>query len=292
MSKVKSFFTEHGMGVGIGAAVVVVIAIIMFFYTTGIAKQSNYTLVYGTGTIGKANYRATEQSGAGRFYKGFFTTTYAYPATDRTYIVGEGKAGEADSDAAIEINAKDGNILVVTCSMSFRLKADKIREFHEKQGIKFAAWTDAGWSRMLEQIVRRPLMSDLQTEAKKYDAIQASSENMLDINNSVQDTLEADIARFAGGDYFQIVDFKINRISPKSQTIVDSLARRTAAVNDVETAKQKVLEAQQTALANETLAQSLNKPGSEAAVLQNLGNSGKVQFIYVPYGSAVAAQTK
>ena len=263
--------------------VVLVLALMFALSGFGYAPIGYYSIVYHTFPTNEFVQVVTP--GQGVFWRGYFTTDYKYPATQRTYIV-SANPGEGDVQGQDIIQAKcgDSNAVNIQTALTFNLVDNpaKLREFHEKIGLKRAIWTKDGWTSFLEQYIRQPEKDAFQRIVKPYTAITASGETsgsgMNEIGASVGKELQADLDSYMGGHYVDVVQFQLNDITPADPAIVSAIAARTAAQQAVQTAQQEFNAAKFKADANRAIAQSLETKGGTAAVLSKAVDSGKVTF--------------
>ena len=159
--------------VGFFAFIVIFCAIFIpsYYYgaCTDVAPMDKYTLVYQGGPLDGRDYIKTMDPGVGRFYVGNMNKSFMYPATQRTYIISmtqdEGDVAGADE---LIVNCKGANKVHLELALAFKLVPENLQQFHEKLGLKYAAWEEQGWDKMLQEQVRQPLETAFQEEAKNY----------------------------------------------------------------------------------------------------------------------------
>jgi len=279
---------------GVLGFVALMVVIAGFSSFTGYANQGFNMVTYNGGPLDNNNYRDYRVGGTGRFYKGIFTKTYEYPTTNRTYIVSK-TVHEGDVKAVDAMTAKcgDSNEVQVESALTFQLVADQesLRKFHETYGLKFQAWTGDGWAEFLTQMVRQPIKESLQRELKPYTAISAMGQStdasgtttgMMAVGLAVQEDIQRQLDIYMGGHYIEVVSFQINDITPTNGEITAAIARRSAAQQDVETAKQHAKAAEFTANANGIIRQSLKGDGGMAAVYMEAIKNNKITFWVLP----------
>jgi hypothetical protein len=278
-----------GRWVAAVVGLVVVVLLISFLVSGfGYAPIGYYSLVYRT--FPSNQFIRVVQPGQGVYWRGYFTTDYQYPATQRTYIVSANPdEGDVQGQDIITAKCGDSNSVNIQTALTFNLVSDpdKLREFHEKIGLKRSIWTTDGWQSFLEQYIRQPEKDAFQRAVKPYTAITASGETtdaaghsygMNEIGSSVGEELQRDMDNYMGGHYVQVVQFQLNDITPEDSNIVSAIAARTAAQQSVQTAQQQLAAAQYQAQANKERAASLESKGGMAAVLDDAVKSGKVTF--------------
>ena len=51
----------------------------------------------------------------------------------------------------------------------FKLNTDRLREFHEQLGLRYKAYTSAGWNNLIRNTFRQQIENALQQETRRYD---------------------------------------------------------------------------------------------------------------------------
>jgi hypothetical protein len=280
---------RYGRWVALVMGIVIAIGVIAFLLSGfGYAPIGYYSLVYRT--FPSNQFIKVVQPGQGLYWRGYFTTDYLYPATQRTYIVSSNPdEGDVQGQDMIVAKCGDSNAVNIQTALTFNLVSDPdmLREFHEKIGLKRSIWTTEGWTSFLEQYIRQPEKDAFQRAVKPYTAITASGETtdaaghaygMNEIGGTVGEELQRDMDSYMGGHYVQVVQFQLNDITPQDPNIVNAIAARTAAQQSVQTAQQQLAAAQYQAEANKERAASLESKGGMTAVLDDAVKSGKVTF--------------
>lgn len=133
------------------------------------------------------------QPGSRLFFNGFFDPLYLYPSDQQNYIVSstpsEGAKPKADSVVA---PSKDRVQVSYQVAVYYRLgTTDLLRPFHEQFGLKYQAYTPAGWDRLIEDTFRHHYENAIQEETRRYAVadIYGDADLLLNIQDSVQATL-------------------------------------------------------------------------------------------------------
>lgn len=93
--------------------------------------------------------------------------SYTYPAGQRTYEFAD--KGEAESKP-LTVVTKDNLEMTVSGVATFNLSSDckVLQRFHESLGLKFKAYEDAGWRRLLSIYVGQPLDRAMDAASKEF----------------------------------------------------------------------------------------------------------------------------
>jgi regulator of protease activity HflC (stomatin/prohibitin superfamily) len=269
--------------------------LIFFYNATAYAPMGMTTLVYHGGPLDSNKFIREVPPGRGRIFIGWLQKVYQYPSTRRTYIISE-RADEGDVQGSdqLDVNAKDGNLVHVQCGVYFRMVQDPatIRRFHELFGIKYVAYNDpstdnAGWKKMLQEMIRQPLHSALQKEVANYGVIQAvSQEGKAQITANVGRVIQDRVDAAMQGHYFDISGFALKSIRP-DPGVSDAMSRVIQAQQGVLAAEQQRLAGIKIAERNTAIRSSLKGNGGIEAVMQAAVDKGQVQFWVVPQGQAL-----
>lgn len=162
-------------------------------------------LSYGGGPFEGAQYQRTVDPGSGLVLNGVFDKWYEYPTTQRNYII-SGRSGEGDVEGEDFITAATDDKVQVRYEVAvyFKLNTSLVRQFHENIGLKYHAWTDAGWDRMLLDNFRQPIESALQTESRRHtvDALFSDEEAVKSVQDGIAANLKERVSRLLGDAYF------------------------------------------------------------------------------------------
>lgn len=208
-------------------------------------------LSYGGGPFEGAKYQKTVSPGSGLVFNGMFDKWYEYPVTVRNYIVSlnpnEGDRGKADE---ITAPTSDGVAVQWEIAVYFKLNTNLIRDFHEKLGLKYNAWTTKGWDQLLDQTFRQQLENAVQVSSKQFTADQVYKDPVViqkvqsDIASGLKDAINSSVGEpfFCGPTFvlgqtacpdFQVVVKKPNL----PQSIVDAFNNQKQSQANIEVAK-------------------------------------------------------
>ena len=275
----------YAIAFGIFVLIFCAIFIPTYYYgaCTDVAPMDRYTLVYQGGPLDGRDFIKSVDPGVGRLYVGNLNKSFMYPSTQRTYIVSMA-SDEGDVQGADElvVNAKGANKVHLELALAFKLVPENLQAFHERLGLKYKAWEEAGWDKMLQEQVRQPLETAFQEEAKNYTNIEACNEvGMVQMGDAVAAVIQSRIDAYMNGHYIQVLSLSLTSAKP-DDTVQAEIERIAASQQAIQTAENNKLAAEKTALANEILRKSLQGEGGMTAILQKAVESGKVTFWVLP----------
>jgi hypothetical protein len=260
-------------------------------------------LSYGGGVVEGAHFQKTVAPGHGLFFNGFGDKLYLYPVTQRNYIISkhpnEGDRKEADF---IEAVTSDNVRVEYETSTFFLLNTDLIRQFHERLGLKFHAWGTQGWDQLLDQTLRQVQENSLQRVTRNYDAkdLRSTAGTLEEVQNAVSVEMNKRIIKVLSGNYFCNPDwrsgqhcddmqFVIKRVTVPNE-IAGAYERNAQSLIDVQTAANKVKQAEQQRQEIEKLTEALSKSGGQYPLLKAI-ESGQVKFWVLPDNKGITLQT-
>lgn len=190
-----------------GIAVVIVAFIALGAIASAFVKTpaDKYGLSYGGGPIEGNHYQRTIAPGSSLRFNGIFDHFYEYPATQRNYIISkresEGDLRGADSIAA---PTKDRITVEFQVATYFKLNSSKLRKFHEQIGLKYHAWTETGWDRMLNDNFRQQIQTALQDLSRQYEVadLYSNVDAKRAIEQQVGSEMKERVASVLGDEYF------------------------------------------------------------------------------------------
>lgn len=139
--------------------------------TTINTQPDEVGLVYDSGPFQATSYRTCVGSSA-KTFDGPNDLGFSYPAGQRTYDFSGAKGSDG---RAIGVVSADNQQLTVRGVVRFELATDctKLRRFHERIGLKFAAYnvdgqTSPGWDRVLNTYMRQPIERAMDQASQGY----------------------------------------------------------------------------------------------------------------------------
>lgn len=222
-------------GAGIIVGSILIIALLIGFIFGGPLRKTpadKIALSYGGGMFEGAEYQGTIQPASSIRFNGWFDRWYEYPVTQRDVTVAaDAEVEEGDKDYgvpdAIFSKTSDGVDCIVELAVTFKLNTNQIREFHETIGLKFQAWTEAGWGRMLLKNFLPPLENSVQEQCRKTtsDDIAKNAEMIPEFAQGVSAGLKTTINSLLGGDdIFCGPEFKVGEEAcPDFEVVVKSV---------------------------------------------------------------------
>lgn len=295
---------QHKGGDGLfilGSAVTVIVAVAvlfligLYFFATDKVPRDKIGLSYGGGMFEGAHFQKLVPGGTGLFINGWGDRLYEYPTTQRNYIItkqeGEGDLERQDFIAA---PSKDNIEVDYEVAVYFKLNTSLIREFHENIGLKYHAWSEDGWDKMLLDTFRPQIDFAIQRESRKYDVsdIYSNLDTLLSIQGDVGTVLKENINNVLGDDYFcgpsyiqgssTCPDFKfvIKRITIPASVKTAFEDNRTSQI-EILTRENEVTQAKKEAEAIEARQAALESCG-QTCILYEAIQSGKITFWVIP----------
>lgn len=258
---------------------------------------------YGGGPIEGSHFQRVVQPGSRLFFNGFFDPLYLYPADQQNYIVsavpGEGAKPKADRVVA---PSKDRVQVSYQVAVYYRLNTDLLRPFHEQFGLKYQAYTPAGWDRLIEDTFRQQLENAIQEETRRYAVadIYGDADLLLKIQGSVQTTLSDRLELAMGKRYFCAPTFQtggecndptfvIKKVDLPESVITAFEANRTSEIQ-IKTKTNEVEQRKEEARGVEVLNAALGPNGAVYALLKAI-ESGGVKFWVLPSDGGVTLNT-
>jgi hypothetical protein len=233
---------------------------------------------------------------------GLADKTYKYPAGQRTYEMAAHQPGQAPGDGApdagaITVLTKDNIELTVEGVARFTLDTTcgSLQKFHEKIGIKYAAWMDGdktsdGWRSMLRVYLRASMqraMNEATQEVNWKDLYNSTAEKTK-WENRVNELLPRYVEQAMGDSYFGNYSLTIQKptLPPKLQEALND----TQVAVEQNNAQGKRNETVATEL--QSIAKLVNVLGPEGYNVYQAIKDGKIDVMPIPSGSGVVVQPK
>ncbi len=266
--------------------------------------QDKIGISYGGGPIEGQHFQRIVEPSHGLFINGFADHLYLYPVTQRNYII-SGREGEGDVEGDDQVTGPSSDRIPVDFQIAvyFKLNTDKLRKFHEQIGVKYKAYTDGGWERMLNDSFRQQIEFAIQRESRKYEvgALYANSDVLRQIQVDVGTTLQQNVNEILGDDYFCGPQFEAgSNECPQFEFVVkhvdiptgvkEAFERNRTSEIAVLTKQNEIAQRKAEADAIRELNAALNAAGQNYVLLRAI-ESGKVDFWVIPQGQDVTLQT-
>lgn len=293
---------------GVGAILVLVIiagivGLIALTQSLASTPADKIGLVYGGGPIDEKKYVKVLPPGSGLTNIGVFNRLYEYPTTQRTYIADPDNK-HADLHGTIATVTKDNVQVDWRVNTYFKVNTDKLKDFHQNIGFKYAAWEGNGWDQMLNDVFKPQIENALQTASRKYtvEELYSNQDAIISVQEEVAADLQKNVNDVLGADYFcgpafkaggECSDFKF--LIPKKPDIPPSIAASFEENKNsevaVKTASNNVLIKKQEAEGILVIARATKQAGNDYLELKRIEAqriaAEKGSIFYIPYGSNI-----
>ncbi|MDQ3757219.1 MAG: SPFH domain-containing protein [Actinomycetota bacterium] len=287
----------------IGISIVVLMVVSTLFGSVRKTPRDQIGISYGGGPVEGQHFQRIVQPGSNLFVNGFADKLYLYPVTQRNYIISRRTdEGDVQGEDFVTAPSKDRIPIQFEAAAYFKLNTDKLRKFHEQIGLKYRAYTEPGWDRMLNNSFRQQIEFAFQREARKYDAadIYANSEVLTLIQQEVGTTLKENVNEVLGDEYFCGPTFVPGEECPQFTFTIKGIdvpegvraafeSNRTSEIQ-VRTKENEVAQRAQEAQAIRQLNEALAAAGQNYVLLKAI-ESGKIDFWVIPDGQGLTLQT-
>ncbi len=133
-------------------------------FASGLKKtpRDRVGISYGGGPIEGSHFQRIVQPGHALFFNGLFDPLYLYPADQQSYIVSKTPGvGNVKAPDSIVAPTKDRVQVEYQIAAYFKLNTDRLRDFHEQLGLRYKAYTSAGWANLIRDTFRQQIENAL-----------------------------------------------------------------------------------------------------------------------------------
>jgi hypothetical protein len=240
-------------------------------------------IVYDAGMFSNTTFQNCIDPGS-RDVSGWGDLGFVYPNGQRTFEFADKQGAESKP---LTVVTKDNLEMTVSGVATFSLTTDcaTLRKFHEQIGLKFKAYEDAGWNRLLSVYIGQPLDRAMDAAAKAYGWKDLFS------NPAIKQEWEKSVATYAaqfiqeqgGAGFFGGFSVTLQQPQPP-QGVRDALASAQQAVEE-NTAQKAKNEKARTEM--ESIKALVDVLGPEGAVLWQAIKDGRISFVVSDGGVAV-----
>lgn len=244
-------------------------------------------IVYDAGMFSDTTFQNCINPGS-RDVSGWGDQGFVYPNGQRTFEFADKQGAESKP---LTVVTKDNLEMTVSGVATFSLTTDcaTLRKFHEQIGLKFKAYENGGWDRLLGVYIGQPLDRAMDAAAKAYGWKDLFS------NPAVKQEWEKSVATYAaqfikeqgGAGFFGTFSVTLQQPQPP-QGVRDALASAQQAVEENAAQKNKN-EKSKTEL--ESIKQLVDVLGPQGYVIFKAIQDGRVQIV-VTNGQAVTVTPK
>jgi hypothetical protein len=202
---------------GTRRAIAVVLAVILLACMPTVAAGLKKTprdrigISYGGGPFEATHFQRIVQPGSSLFFNGFFDPLYLYPADQVNYIIskdqGVGANKNPDSVTAPTLDRVQVDYQI---AVYFKLNTDLLQTFHEQLGLRYNAYTDDGWNRLIQDTFRQQIENALQEETRRINVgdLFSSADVLVTLQSNVQKTLSQRLEDSLGQRFFCAPTFR------------------------------------------------------------------------------------
>lgn len=193
------------IGIGVGAGLIALVPVNAVTHPLRKTAADEIALSYGGGPFEGAQFQGITNPGSGIKFNGWRDHWYTYPTTQRDYIVSkDAEEGDKAAEDFIPATDADGVTQQVELTVTFKLNTNMVREFHEQVGMKFGAWNEGGWDKMLKETFRQPLFNSVNKSMKHFSTedIAKDPDTIQKLQDEIRANLKNDITKLLGDEYF------------------------------------------------------------------------------------------
>ncbi len=188
-----------------GMAVMLVFFVVLGLGALKKTPADRIAISYGGGPIEGNQFQRIVRPGSALTFNGLLDSWYEYPVTQRNYIISM-RPDEGDISGADTVVASTDDKITVQWEVAvyFKLNTALLRQFHENIGLKYQAWTEVGWERMLNDSFRQQIESALQIESRRFTAedLLGDEDAVNEVQSGVARTLQERVSSVLGQEYF------------------------------------------------------------------------------------------
>ena len=152
----------------------------------------------------------------------------------------------------------------------FKLNTDELREFHEQLGLRYQAYTTAGWNSLIQDTFRQQIENALQEETRRVDVadLVGNADLLVELQDSVQTKLTQRLEDALGQQFFCAPTFRPGQDCGDPRFVIKRV--------DVPTSVSKAFEDVRTSeIQIQTKENEVRQREAEARAIAALGLSGQ-----------------
>jgi hypothetical protein len=281
------------------AWVVIVLAVAGTACGLASSAVNEVCLIYEGGLTQDKVFRGILEPGSTNNSVGVGSDTYCYRIDQRTYIAGDPNRGRVDTQPVVVVSDDDVQ-LATDYQLYFTVNQDEeiLRQFHENLGVKTQAWTDVGWTQLLQEYFAPQIERAMEAAALKHEwrDLYGSEETRRAFQTDTVANLKRNINEVIGADYFcgpayqgpgdECGDFTFT-VGKPTPTNVEIIAAVEA---EQQAAAATIAQEQENARIRAELEverELVDLYGAQGALLREAIKSGKVTFYAIPSDGSV-----